>query len=120
MRDVVFFSSRRRHTRYWRDWSSDVCSSDLKNRDDPLPKPVLPEPCSPRLLESKENPTVVILPSSNQKHFLNDFLLKSCYILIPQNNRSDEPPSFSVFSFHKVEREFPVLDRKSTRLNSSH
>src|SRR3712207_4969988 len=24
-----FFSSRRRQTRYWRDWSSDVCSSDL-------------------------------------------------------------------------------------------
>src|SRR3712207_9148752 len=28
----VFFSSRRRHTRYWRDWSSDVCSSDLSQR----------------------------------------------------------------------------------------
>src|SRR5699024_11897560 len=26
---VVFFSSRRRHTRSKRDWSSDVCSSDL-------------------------------------------------------------------------------------------
>src|SRR5206468_8254127 len=26
---VVFFSSRRRHTRSDRDWSSDVCSSDL-------------------------------------------------------------------------------------------
>src|SRR5690606_41202861 len=26
------FSSRRRHTRFSRDWSSDVCSSDLKNR----------------------------------------------------------------------------------------
>src|SRR3712207_7819626 len=26
---MFFFSSRRRHTRYWRDWSSDVCSSDL-------------------------------------------------------------------------------------------
>src|SRR5690625_5848750 len=25
-----FFSSRRRHTRWPRDWSSDVCSSDLK------------------------------------------------------------------------------------------
>src|SRR5438445_3006501 len=25
---LFFFSSRRRHTRYWRDWSSDVCSSD--------------------------------------------------------------------------------------------
>src|SRR3712207_3200237 len=27
---LFFFSSRRRHTRYWRDWSSDVCSSDLE------------------------------------------------------------------------------------------
>src|SRR5690349_22024086 len=26
-----FFSSRRRHTRSLRDWSSDVCSSDLTN-----------------------------------------------------------------------------------------
>src|SRR5690606_11249209 len=26
---VLFFSSRRRHTRFSRDWSSDVCSSDL-------------------------------------------------------------------------------------------
>src|SRR5690606_40278642 len=25
----LFFSSRRRHTRFSRDWSSDVCSSDL-------------------------------------------------------------------------------------------
>src|SRR5439155_4085744 len=25
-----FFSSRRRHTRWPRDWSSDVCSSDLE------------------------------------------------------------------------------------------
>src|SRR3712207_1989814 len=31
---VFFFSSRRRHTRYWRDWSSDVCSSDLKANAD--------------------------------------------------------------------------------------
>src|SRR5436309_15814626 len=26
---MFFFSSRRRHTRFSRDWSSDVCSSDL-------------------------------------------------------------------------------------------
>src|SRR5690348_2921243 len=38
MRDVnslelmeFFFSSRRRHTRWTGDWSSDVCSSDLSN-----------------------------------------------------------------------------------------
>src|SRR3989442_14572982 len=29
MRLYFFFSSRRRHTRCGRDWSSDVCSSDL-------------------------------------------------------------------------------------------
>src|SRR5207249_2491482 len=33
---IVFFSSRRRHTRSKRDWSSDVCSSDLARIDDVL------------------------------------------------------------------------------------
>src|SRR5436309_11704218 len=28
-RQSLFFSRRRRHTRFSRDWSSDVCSSDL-------------------------------------------------------------------------------------------
>src|SRR3712207_5337682 len=37
-----FFSSRRRHTRYWRDWSSDVCSSDLQRGNSaPQGQPVL-------------------------------------------------------------------------------
>src|SRR5215208_3688357 len=31
-RIAFFFSSRRRHTRWPRDWSSDVCSSDLGQR----------------------------------------------------------------------------------------
>src|SRR5436309_4204524 len=30
---IFFFSSRRRHTRFSRDWSSDVCSSDLLKFD---------------------------------------------------------------------------------------
>src|SRR5690606_39707792 len=34
---TFLFSSRRRHTRFSRDWSSDVCSSDL-----PRLAPVLP------------------------------------------------------------------------------
>src|SRR2546429_2904840 len=33
--DLFFFSSRRRHTRCSRDWSSDVCSSDLPPSDVP-------------------------------------------------------------------------------------
>src|SRR5699024_11279184 len=40
---LFFFSSRRRHTRSKRDWSSDVCSSDLSTWnptwDDVLNKP---------------------------------------------------------------------------------
>src|SRR5207248_5771050 len=31
-----FFSSRRRHTRSYGDWSSDVCSSDLSSHQDHL------------------------------------------------------------------------------------
>src|SRR2546430_12515943 len=31
IRDYFFFSSRRRHTRFDCDWSSDVCSSDLES-----------------------------------------------------------------------------------------
>src|SRR5258707_391640 len=38
-----FFSSRRRHTRYWRDWSSDVCSSDLMREKIGLYYPVNPD-----------------------------------------------------------------------------
>src|SRR5256886_13723488 len=41
--DFFFFASRRRHTRFDCDWSSDVCSSDLARRradgpPDPLEK----------------------------------------------------------------------------------
>src|SRR5699024_7071225 len=32
---AILFSSKRRHTRSKRDWSSDVCSSDLSNVNDP-------------------------------------------------------------------------------------
>src|SRR5437762_11267329 len=33
---LFFFSSRRRHTRYIGDWSSDVCSSDLDLSQSPV------------------------------------------------------------------------------------
>src|SRR5438067_13359281 len=41
MRCLFFFSSRRRHTRSKRDWSSDVCSSDLIGVDANEPFPVI-------------------------------------------------------------------------------
>src|SRR5690606_40327669 len=42
-----FFSSRRRHTRFSRDWSSDVCSSDLHRLR------VLEQVDPPRLLQEQ-------------------------------------------------------------------
>src|SRR5437763_17172665 len=42
---MFFFSSRRRHTRYIGDWSSDVCSSDLPLVVEPVtpaPQPMAP------------------------------------------------------------------------------
>src|SRR5256886_278602 len=38
---LYFVSSRRRHTRLDCDWSSDVCSSDLRGRAQPSPGPAL-------------------------------------------------------------------------------
>src|ERR1019366_10020836 len=40
-----FFSSRRRHTRLVSDWSSDVCSSDLKTASGATPRPSSSRPC---------------------------------------------------------------------------
>src|SRR6266511_3872080 len=40
---LFFFSSRRRHTRFSRDWSSEVCSSDLTPRDETRTGPAWPE-----------------------------------------------------------------------------
>src|SRR5699024_11716590 len=49
---LFFFSSRRRHTRSKRDWSSDVCSSDLIIRDAIVP------------LDSEERKNVLIIDDS--------------------------------------------------------
>src|SRR6266536_1263939 len=42
-----FFSCRRRHTRSTRDWSSDVCSSDLGIANEMQSKTVFPNPKTP-------------------------------------------------------------------------
>src|SRR5208282_3935099 len=47
MRFFFFFSSRRRHTRCYRDWSSDVCSSDLGPSGPGHVRPEPPPPAGP-------------------------------------------------------------------------
>src|SRR5690348_17957950 len=42
--NLFFFSSRRRHTRWTGDWSSDVCSSDLVAERRRVLQPVAREP----------------------------------------------------------------------------
>src|SRR3712207_9130822 len=62
---IFFFSSRRRHTRYWRDWSSDVCSSDLIST---RPVEPLTRTRSPVLIRrvGSEGPTTAGMPNSRE------------------------------------------------------
>src|SRR6266478_6717293 len=50
MKVYFFFSSRRRHTRFDCDWSSDVCSSDL------IPQCGAGQPCDHRNLDGGQDP----------------------------------------------------------------
>src|SRR5438445_6960114 len=75
-----FFSSRRRHTRYWRDWSSDVCSSDLivLHID---------------IADMKDNLLLAKITQSTQvnKHRTDSFSYKvGNWVWIDTNNRSEE------------------------------
>src|SRR5204862_4034588 len=51
-----FFSSRRRHTRSLRDWSSDVCSSDLSTKKERIPARSSRE-CAPSLWIEATSPS---------------------------------------------------------------
>src|SRR3712207_7089515 len=91
-----FFSSRRRHTRYWHDWSSDVCSSDLK-------------------IKAKSPQTNGICERFNrtvQNEFYAIAFRKKIYTTIEQLQTDLD----TWMNSYNTER----TDRKSTRLNSSH
>src|SRR2546427_238587 len=54
-RVYFFFSSRRRHTRFDCDWSSDVCSSDLN------------QPLRPQLVGDRKEPLQRLLTEGDQE-----------------------------------------------------
>src|SRR5690625_5433269 len=88
-----FFSSRRRHTRWPRDWSSDVCSSDLDcgfTRCTPIQAMTLP----------------VALAGRDVAGQAQTGTGKTCAFLVALMNHLLTKPARA--------------DRKSTRLNSSH
>src|SRR2546430_5521228 len=85
-----FFSSRRRHTRFDCDWSSDVCSSDLI---------------------AGRSPTASFLPSLDRSRARTD-LCAWASRLASRSARS--------WCQAEESKEPATEDRKSTRLNSSH
>src|SRR3712207_7792340 len=96
---VVFFSSRRRHTRYWRDWSSDVCSSDLTEEMDRVAE----EGVAAHWAYKEKRKT-------NKEDQIYGWLRN--IIDLQQNTSNTEDFVKSVTA--------DIKDRKSTRLNSSH
>src|SRR3712207_8256591 len=106
---VFFFSSRRRHTRYWRDWSSDVCSSDLGSY----------------ILEWRSLQGLSDISAEmgrNGKNYLSSESTLEYLFSISLCRRNDyEQNSFGNGRFYaSVFIDSLGLDRKSTRLNSSH
>src|SRR3712207_8356311 len=114
--ELFFFSSRRRHTRYWRDWSSDVCSSDL----------------APHLVRDARERYIRLAGRQSEQVVVGQLYGVVC---APNTQR----PAVAVYArrgdsgIYKVEvlvrgeeRRHPghvqrrLGDRKSTRLNSSH
>src|SRR5207249_7224538 len=91
-----FFSSRRRHTRSKRDWSSDVCSSDLFEND------------IGRLVGRVSRGVKRIKQSAPGAGGVDEEVLGR---ISGHRREGREPPS--------AERGLR-RDRKSTRLNSSH
>src|SRR6266511_2925104 len=63
-----FFSSRRRHTRFSRDWSSDVCSSDLSEVPVTRRKPLEQRPVENRRRAWRDRVHAVLLIDRLTQH----------------------------------------------------
>src|SRR5699024_11616625 len=105
---IFFFSSRRRHTRSKRDWSSDVCSSDLSDLVMSLAEQSGQSPAMPDgdVSPCRRQP---VLTSPEKREFAGSH--------IPAGHLPVE-----TFDIGGGQREDlgGQRDRKSTRLNSSH
>src|SRR5690625_6907761 len=99
-----FLSSRRRHTRWPRDWSSDVCSSDLDSG-------VVRQKCGELRIKGLHG--IVTVRETGEKLSSNE-----AYSRILQ-----QPGDYGERIIEETRQNYIQLykeDRKSTRLNSSH
>src|SRR3712207_8361738 len=96
-----FFSSRRRHTRYWRDWSSDVCSSDLPSKFyNPIQNYRFVSPSNDVIIRGDAAKSCILDVRAAYQHLAFLAAREGAQLMIK-----------SVVT---------DVDRKSTRLNSSH
>src|SRR5690606_40243889 len=108
---TFFFSSRRRHTRFSRDWSSDVCSSDLAAQ-----QPEYPDAQALRdvIAELETYPPLVFAGECDQLRARMAAVARGEAFLLQGGDCAE---SFDAVSAEHIRAK---LDRKSTRLNSSH
>src|SRR5690606_32531592 len=83
--ELFFFSSRRRHTSFSRDWSSDVCSSDLAV--------VRAQTCRIRAKLSYTGKAVAHAPSGriHEKPASRRFVRAACFPSIPRGRVAKRP-----------------------------
>src|SRR5215469_120516 len=89
-----FFSSRRRHTRSLRDWSSDVCSSDLLDRTIDFTSG---EGKDYRLRPDEELATIVVRPRG--------WHLDEKHVLVDGQRVSGSLFDFALYFFHCAQRQ---------------
>src|SRR5882762_9993161 len=66
---IFFFSSRRRHTRFKCDWSSDVCSSDLPRALAQLQQPAAgADDAAPTAPQGPEQRVALVIGNSNYQN----------------------------------------------------
>src|SRR2546427_2372123 len=125
-----FFSSRRRHTRFDCDWSSDVCSSDLDDDAEPgalaqrvvfarhRRPPGYGEP--PSFCRSSVSTRATRVSASNG--FVTKRSAPKATACPPTSIAPAlfTPDIATIFTAGHSRRSRPIVDRKSTRLNSSH
>src|SRR6266498_1462114 len=99
-----FFSSRRRHTRCGRDWSSDVCSSDLRfataiRMPDAVNSVVLGDPDSFTAEHSEREPQIVFVKPVTAKASQTNLLISTAHgyqanlLLISRGESSGTQPN---------------------------
>src|SRR3712207_7308361 len=119
----LFFSSRRRHTRYWRDWSSDVCSSDLR-----AVVAIVPDGGLTQLFADEGATVVPCGPDGVREDDVLAAVLASGaagVVVLPNDPTLTALASRAAERAREEGRDVAVVptrspDRKSTRLNSSH